>query len=89
MVKYNKSFQNQIDLSLINYKLYSGRYVKYENNKIAKEYSAIDEHIIYEGEYLSGNRHGKGKEFYEEDELIFEGEYFNGKSMEKEKNFMK
>ena len=65
MVKYNKSFQNQMDLSLINYKLYSWRYVKYENNKISKEYSAVDEHVIYKEEYFNGKRHGKGKEFYE------------------------
>ena len=33
----------------------------------------------YEGEYLNGERHGKGKEFNEEGILIYEGEYANGK----------
>ena len=28
---------------------------------------------IYEGEYLNGERNGKGKEYYENGELWFEG----------------
>ena len=34
--------------------------------------------LIYEGEYLNGERNGKGKE-YHKGELIFDGEYLNGK----------
>ena len=33
--------------------------------------------LIYEGEYLNGERNGKGKE-YKYGKLIFEGEYLNG-----------
>ena len=29
-IKYNKKFQNIVDLSLNNYKLFSGTYIKYE-----------------------------------------------------------
>ena len=32
----------------------------------------------YEGGYLNGKRHGKGKEYYD-GELFFDGEYLNGK----------
>ena len=32
----------------------------------------------FEGEYLNGERNGKGKE-YKYDKVIFEGEYINGK----------
>ena len=35
--------------------------------------------MLYEGEYLNGKRHGKGKEYNYNSELIFEGEYLNGK----------
>jgi len=35
--------------------------------------------LIFEGEYLNGQRNGKGKEYYENETLKFEGEYFNGK----------
>ena len=34
-------------------------------------------YLIFEGEYLNGERNGKGKEY--NGELIFEGEYLNGK----------
>ena len=43
-----------------------------------KEYN-YDGILIFEGEYLNGKRHGKGKEFNEYNELLFEGEYLNGK----------
>ena len=40
-----------------------------------KEY--IFGQLKFEGEYLNGKRHGKGKEFYDEGALTFEGEYLN------------
>ena len=36
--------------------------------------------IIFEGEYINGERNGKGKE-YDDIGLIFEGEYINGKRL--------
>ena len=43
----------------------------------------------YEGEYLNGKRHGKGKEFNSYDGLIYEGEYLNGKRHGKGKEFVR
>ena len=34
--------------------------------------------LKYEGEYLNGERHGKGKQYNKEKSLIYEGEYKNG-----------
>ena len=34
---------------------------------------------IYEGEYLNGEKNGKGKEYYDNGQIKFEGEYLNGK----------
>ena len=34
--------------------------------------------INFEGEYVNGERNGKGKEYDENDNLLFEGEYLNG-----------
>ena len=31
--------------------------------------------LKYEGDYLNGQRHGKGKEYYNNDALLYEGEY--------------
>ena len=34
---------------------------------------------MFEGEYLNGERNGKGKEYNYDGKLYFEGEYLNGK----------
>ena len=43
--------------------------------------------LIFEGEYLNGERIGKGKEYGCYGELIFEGEYLNGKRNGKGKEY--
>ena len=45
---------------------------------LIKEYNDYNYKLIFEGEYLNGERNGKGKEYYD-GKLIFEGEYLNGK----------
>ena len=62
LVKYNKNLQNKLDIKLINYKLWSGKYIIYETKGKVKEYDP-DDILIFEGEYLNGKRHGKGKEY--------------------------
>ena len=68
--------QNILDISLINYKNYSDRYIIYGKNGKGKEYN-YDDKLVFEGEYLNRKRNGKGKE-YKYGNLIFEGEYLNG-----------
>ena len=47
-------------------------------NGTGKEYNN-DGKLLFEGEYLKGQRNGKGKEYdWYNGELIFEGEYLNG-----------
>ena len=77
LVKYNKIMQNNLDISLINYKYFSQRYIIYESKGKGKEYW-YDGELIFEGEYLNGERNGKGKEYDNKGKLIFEGEYLNG-----------
>ena len=38
IVKYNKCLQNMININLLNYKLYSGKYIIFESNGKAREY---------------------------------------------------
>ena len=67
----------------ISYELKNG------NGKI-KEYKYIPEnyfYLVYEGEYLNGKRHEKGKEYYDIGNLFFEGEYKNGKRNGKGKEY--
>ena len=41
----------------------------------------------FEGEYLNGEKNGKGKEFNDYGKLLFEGEYLNGKRSGKGKEY--
>ena len=78
LIKYNKKLQNKIDINLINYKFYSGKYIIYETKTKGKEYNGHNDNLLFEGEYLNGGRNGKGKEYYSDGNLLFEGDYLNG-----------
>ena len=72
LIKYNKKKQDLIEINLFNYKIFSGRYIQYEENKKGKEYSCYNDNILFEGEYLNGNRNGIGKEYSENGNIIYE-----------------
>ena len=67
--KINKKFQNIFDININNYRLFSGKYIINEIKEKTKEYDRLNDKLIFEGEYLNGQRNGKGKEFY------FDGQY--------------
>jgi len=85
LIKYNKAFQNKLNINIIYYKLFSRKYLIFETKRKAREYNKENGYIIYEGEYLNGKRNGKGKE--KEDDIIYEGEYLNGKRNGKGKEY--
>ena len=89
VIKYNKILQTNLNINILNYKYFTGRYILYESNRIGKEINYIDNALIFEGEYLNGKRHGKGKEFYENGQIKFEGEYLYGKRNGKGKEYNK
>ena len=49
LVKYNKRLQKNLELSLFNHKLFSGRYIIFENKIKGKEYSSYNEVLLFEG----------------------------------------
>ena len=76
LVKYNKNLQKIIDINIINYKHFKGKYIIYESNGIGKEYYGYSNMLKFEGEYLKGKRNGRGKEYWTDSNiLMFEGEY--------------
>ena len=80
LIRYNKSIQKNLDISIINQKHINKGYIIYESNGFGKEYNGYDDKLIFEGEYLNGKRNGKGKEYNCWDgKLRFEGEYLNDK----------
>ena len=87
LIKYNKSLKNDINITLLNYKLFSERYIIYEAKGKVKVYNKYDR-IIYEGEFLNGQRNRKWKEYNDDGYLKYEGGYLNGKKIEKEKNII-
>ena len=87
IIKINKNIQNKLNISILNYKLFSKKYIKFFSNNISKEYSINSDKLIFEGEYLNGKRNGKGKEYYRNGKLLFEGEYLNGKRNGKGKEY--
>ena len=88
-IKYNKFLQNKINVNIINYQIYSGRYIIFETKIKGKEYDGYTDDLLYEGEYLNGIKNGKGKEIKKVKispgensdyfNVIFEGEFLNGK----------
>ena len=52
-----------------------------------KEYDNYCSELKFEGEYLNGKRHGKGKEYDRNGKLEFEGEYLNGERNGKGKEY--
>ena len=50
-----------------------------EGKGFIKEYDYENGNLIFEGEYLNGEKNGKGKEYNYFGKLIYEGEYLNGK----------
>ena len=86
LVKYNKSLQQKINISINNYIHFKGKYIIYESNGKGKEYD-YDCNLIFEGEYLNGQRKGKGKEYDEYGSLNFQGEYINGERNGKGKEY--
>ena len=84
LIKYNKNLQKRLDISLLNYKFLSGRYIIYEEKEKAKgrEYKGFDGKLLFEGEYYKGAKK-KGIEYYDfylHETLIFEVEYKNHKT---------
>ena len=55
-IKYNKSLQENINISLINYKYFSGKYIEYESKGKGKEFIFFSDRLLYEGEYLNGKK---------------------------------
>ena len=86
-IKYNKDLQNIINIKLINYKFFSGKYIVYEKKGKGKEYSGYFDDCLFEGEYLNGKRNGKGKEYNYDGKIKFEGEYLNGQRNGKGKEY--
>jgi len=56
--------------------------------EFCKDFLPYGPRLIYEGEYLNGEKNGKGKNYYDYNgKLEFEGEYLNGERNGKGKEY--
>ena len=66
ILKHNKNLQKIMDLNLINYRIFSGKYIIYERKeKKGKIFDAYNDTLLFEGEFFKGKKNGKGKEYDE------------------------
>ena len=86
IIKYNKYIQKILQIYIGDYEILSGRY-KIEDNGKVQEYTFDGDILVFEGEYLSGIRNGKGKEYDNKGNKKFKGEYLNGKRNGKGKEY--
>ncbi len=83
IMKYNKYLQDRLNIDIDDYKKVSGRYITYVGN----EYDTTNKKLLYIGEYMNGERNGKGKEFDGKGNLIYFGKFKNGKRHGKGREF--
>ena len=67
IMKYNERLKHMIDISLINYKYFSRKYLIHENGKV-NEYNGYTDQLIFEGEYLNGIIWNA--KFYDKDKIV-------------------
>ena len=87
IIQHNKKYQDLSKINLINYKLFSGRFINYESNGKVKKFSFPNNDLMFEGEYKNGKRNGKRIEYSKKGKIKYEGEYLNGKRNGKGKKY--
>jgi len=82
LLKYNKRTQKLLNIDLKNYILFKRKFVICDKSGIAKEYDFFSGKLLFVGEYLNGERYGKGREysyFNDEENLINVEQYLKNK----------
>jgi len=92
LIKTSKKFQNFFNVDVIHYRLYSGKIIYYDENSNQKgrEYDIVHNNkLLYYGEYMHGEKNGKGTEYFSDSTVKFEGEYSKGKRNGRGKEYYK
>ena len=78
IIEYNKRIKQKLDINLIDFRRFSG---KYKEEKYGKTiyYNSYNNRLLFEGHYSGGKRNGEGKEYNDDGKLMFEGEYLDDK----------
>ena len=52
LIKCNKNLQKILDISLMNYRIFSGKYIIYDGKGKGKIYDAYNDTLLFEGEFF-------------------------------------
>ena len=63
LIKISQKIKDILNINLIHYKLFSGRYFIGKKNGKGKEFDLSNDQIIFEGDYIDGKRTGYGNEY--------------------------
>ena len=74
-----------MDITLVNYKFFNGKYIIYEKNGKGKEYYVSNDMLIFEGEYFNGKK-WNGKYYDINGNIEYEIKNGNGKCKEYNNN---
>ena len=88
LIMYNKNIQNKLEIGIINYQFFSGKYKILDKTGTSQVFFGANDEMIFEGKYVNGKRNGKGKEYDYDGYLIFDVIIKMGKEKEKEKNMI-
>ena len=79
IVKFEGKYLNGKKWNGKGYTYYGIKLYEIKNGKgYIREYNP-DGTLLFKGNYLNGERNGKGKEYYDNSRIQFKGEYLNGK----------
>ena len=78
ILKYNKNLQKKLNLDIFDYRRFTGKIIIYDENGEGKGKEFLGNQKIFVGNFLNGERIGKGKEYDDSGDLIYDGEYLKG-----------
>ena len=61
LVKYNKRLQKLLNINIMNYRFFTGKYIEYDTNEKVKIYDCFSNNLIFEGEFINGKKKWKRK----------------------------
>ena len=86
LIKQNKKIQKALNIDIEYFKKVSQRYRIIQENGKRQEFLINTNYLIFEGEYKNGKKHGKGYEYYYNNNLEQDDKYLKWEKREQKIN---
>ena len=86
LINYNKKIQKELNINIESFKKESQRYRIILKNGKGQEFLINTRYLIFEGEYKNGKKHGKGYEYYYNNNLEQDDKYLKWEKREQKRN---